>query len=299
MDASSPETLLGIDLGGTKIAVAAVRGGQITNKIVVPTPKGGWRSVFDAMIEAGKEVIRTVPEIAAIGVGVPGPIDFKRGVVKFAPNIPGFTEAPVTDALSAGFGRRIELENDANAAGLAEHTHGAGRGAASSIFITISTGIGGGIILNDRIWRGANGIAGEIGHIVSRPGGVVAGSGVSGALEAVASGTAIARDASFAFAREMDTREVFELAQSGDWKALRIIDQAAHYIGTAIADMQKVYDPEVFVLGGGVSEVGDFFLDKIRAAALYGARGFADPVIRKAVLGGDAGVIGAALAARD
>jgi glucokinase len=298
MDATQ-ETLLGIDLGGTKIAVAAVRQGQIVSKVVVPTPKGGWRSVFDAMIEAGKEVMHAVPDIAAIGVGVPGPIDFKRGVVKFAPNIPGFTEAPVTDALSQGFGRKIELENDANAAGLAEHAYGAGKGATSSIFITISTGIGGGIILNDRIWRGANGVAGEIGHIVALPGGPVAGSGVSGALEAVASGTAIARDATFAFAREMDTREVFELAQSGDPKALKIIDQAAWYIGSAIGDMQKTYDPEVFVLGGGVSEVGDFFLDKIRAAALDGAKGFADPVVRKAVLGGDAGVIGAALAARD
>jgi glucokinase len=293
------ETLLGMDLGGTKIAVAAVRDGQITSKIVVPTPKGGWRSVFDAMIEAGLEVMKTAPDIAAIGVGVPGPIDFKRGVVKFAPNIPGFTEAPVTQALSEGLGRKIELENDANAAGLAEHSYGAGRGASSSIFITISTGIGGGIILNDRIWRGANGIAGEVGHIVALPGGVIAGSGVAGALEAVASGTAIARDASFAFARPMDTREVFELAESGDWKALKIVDQAARYIGSAIADMQKTYDPEVFVLGGGVSEVGDFFLNKIRAAALDGAKGFAEPVIRKAVLGGDAGVIGAALAARD
>jgi glucokinase len=293
------ETLLGIDLGGTKIAVAAVREGKITHKVVVPTPRDGWRSVFDAMIEAGKEVLRAAPEVAAIGVGVPGPIDFKRGVVKFAPNIPGFIEAPVTESLSAGFGRRIELENDANAAGLAEHAHGAGQGATSSIFITISTGIGGGIILNDRIWRGANGIAGEVGHIVALPGGVVAGSGVAGALEAVASGTAIARDATYAFARPMDTKEVFALAQGGDWKALRIVDQAAMYIGRAIADMQKTYDPEVFVLGGGVSEVGDFFLDKIRAAALDGAKGFAEPVIRKALLGGDAGVIGAALAARD
>jgi glucokinase len=293
------ETLLGIDLGGTKIAVAAVRDGKITSKVVVPTPRDGWRSVFDAMIEAGKEVMRAAPDIAAIGVGVPGPIDFKRGVVKFAPNIPGFDDAPVTESLSAGFGRKIELENDANAAGLAEHAFGAGRGATSSIFITISTGIGGGIILNDRIWRGANGIAGEVGHIVALPGGVVAGSGVAGALEAVASGTAIARDASYAFARPMDTREVFALAQDGDWKALRIIDQAAMYIGRAIADMQKTYDPEVFVLGGGVAEVGEFFLEKIRVAAVDGARGFAEPVIRKAVLGGDAGVIGAALAARD
>jgi glucokinase len=290
---------LGIDLGGTKIAVAAVENGKILSKVVVPTPKDGAKSVFDAIVQAGKEVISTVPDITAIGVGSPGPLDFKRGVIKFAPNINGMVDAPIVASLEAGFGRKVELENDANAAGLAEHAHGAGHGASSSIYVTISTGIGGGIIINNKVWRGANGIAGEIGHAVALPGGVVAGSGVAGALEAVASGTALARDASFAFARPVSTKELFELAQAGDWKALRIVDQAAMYIGQAIADMQKVIDPELFVLGGGVMEVGDFFLERIRSVAVDGTKGFADPIIRKAVLGGDAGVIGAALSALD
>lgn len=292
------ETLIGIDLGGTKIAAAAVQDGKIIAKVVVPTPKDGAESVFKAMIEAAKEVLRTIPA-TRVGVGVPGPLDFKKGEIKFAPNINGIVNAPVVAKLSAGLGLHIELENDANAAGLAEHTYGAGRGASSSYFITISTGIGGGIIINNRIWRGANGIAGEIGHIIALPGGVIAGSGVAGALEAVASGTAIARDASYAFARPMETREVFALAEAGDWKALKIIDQAAHYIGCAIADLQKNLDPEVFVLGGGVSEVGEFFISKIRTVAEAEAKGFAVPIIRKAVLGSDAGVIGAALAARE
>ena len=292
------ETLLGIDLGGTKIAVAAVRDGVIVEKNVIPTPREGWRAVCEAMVQTGLKVIGKVGTVSGIGVGVPGPIDFKLGVVKFTPNIFDFVNVPVRDVLTAGFGQPIELENDANAAGLAEHVYGAGRGASSSMFITVSTGIGGGLIIHDRVWRGANGIAGEIGHVSVLPGGPIDGSGVNGALEVMASGTAIAKDASFALSRPVTTREAFELAQSGDEKALKIIDLAAHYLGTSIGDLQKVLDPEVFILGGGVSEVGDFFLDRVRAAASRAAKGFTDVVIRKAVLGVDTGVIGAALAGR-
>ena len=292
------ETLLGIDLGGTKIAVAAVRDGIIIEKKIVSTPKEGWASVCQTMIETGLEVIAKVGEVSGIGVGTPGPIDFATGVVKFAPNIPGFENAPIVATLSKGFGRKIEIENDANAAGLAEHVYGAAQDASSSIFITVSSGVGGGIIIHDRVWRGAHGVAGEVGHIVSLPGGPIAGSGVSGALEAFSSGTAIAKDCTYAYSRPVTTREAFELAQAGDARAVKIIDQAARYLGSAIADFQKVIDPEVFVLGGGVSEVGDFFLDKVRAIAEDGARGFAIPVIRAARLGTDAGVIGAALAGR-
>jgi glucokinase len=296
------QTLLGLDLGGTKIAVAAIKtdigNSGIIEKRIIPTPRDGHASVFAAMIQTGLEVIEAVGGVDGIGVGVPGPIDFKKGEVIFAPNIPGFVNAPVTAMLSEGFGRHVELENDANAAGLAEHVLGAARGSHSSIFLTISTGIGGGIVIHDRVWRGANGVAGEVGHIVALPGGVVAGSGVAGALEAVASGTALARDATYAFARPMDTRKLFALAQAGDWKALKIVDQAAFYLGVAIADMQKIIDPELFVLGGGVSEVGAFYLDKVQAAADESTKGFGKIIIKKAVLGSDAGVIGAALAAR-
>jgi glucokinase len=292
------QTLLGVDLGGTKIAIAAVQEGRIIEKTTISTPKDGYASVFAAIVEEGTALLAKVGPVAGIGVGVPGPIDFKKGEVVFAPNIPGFEHAPVRAALSAGFGREIELENDANAAALAEHLYGAGFGAESSVFITVSTGVGGGIVLNDRIWRGANGIAGELGHASSLPGGVIAGSGFDGVLEAMASGTAIARDASYAYSRPVTTAEAFALAQAGDRKAVKIIDQAARYLGIAIADIQKILDPELFVIGGGVSDVGDFYLDKVRAAAAEYGLGFAIPDIRKAQLGHEAGVIGAALAAR-
>ncbi|HWG86079.1 MAG TPA: ROK family protein [Deinococcales bacterium] len=292
------EILLGLDLGGTKIAVAAVQNDRVIKKLVVPTPREGQESVFRAMVEAGKEVLAEVGEVAGIGVGTPGPIDFRRGLVKFAPNIPGFEDAPIVQALSEGFGRHVELENDANAAGLAEHTLGAGRGARSSVFLTVSTGIGGGIVINDRVWRGAHGIAGEVGHAIALPGGPFAGSGFAGALEAVAAGPAIARDATMALGRKVSTAEAFDLAKAGDPKALRVVDQAASYMGIAISNYQKAIDPEVFVIGGGVSEVGDFYLDKVRAVAEEYCQGFSEVVVRKALLGTEAGVIGAALAAR-
>lgn len=292
------EPLLGLDLGGTKIAAAAVQDGRILSKVVVPTPREGYPAVLAAMVQAGREVMSAAGPVAGIGVGVPGPIDFTRGVVKFAPNIPGFEDAPVREALSLAFGRQIELENDANAAGLAEHVLGAARGARSSVFVTVSTGVGGGIIINDRVWRGAHGIAGEIGHVIALPGGTVAGSGFDGALEAVASGSAIARDASYAIGRPVSTIEAFELARAGDQRALRIVDNAARYLGLAFADLQKLLDPDVIVVGGGVAEAGGFFLDRIRLIAEEYVRGFAPVTIRPAVLGPDSGVIGAALAAR-
>ncbi len=299
MTTTDTQNYLGIDLGGTKIAVAILSGETIVHKLVVPTPTTGFEAVAAAMIAAGQQVMQeSNTQVAAIGVGVPGPIDFKTGTIIFAPNIYGLENAAVKARLEQGFSRPVELENDANAAGLAEHVLGAARVANSSIFITVSTGIGGGIIFNNRVWRGANGIAGEIGHISSLPGGPLAGSGVDGALEAVASGSAIARDASFALNKTISTREAFELAQAGNPKALKIINLAARHLGIGIADMQKVLDPEMFVLGGGVSEVGAFFLDKVQAAAEEHAGQFAPVKIQKAMLGGDAGVIGAALSAK-
>lgn len=189
-------------------------------------------------------------------MGIPGPLNTDRTRVKFAPNIYGFTDVPLVDGLRDRLAQRVVLENDAKAAALAEAHLGAARGAESSIYVTVSTGIGAGIVLNGRIWRGRHGIAGEIGHITALPGGPVSGAGLDGALEAVASGTAIARDASFALNRDVSTAEAFQLAQQGHPAARRVVAQAMRHIGIALADLQKTIDPEVFVLGGGVASVG-------------------------------------------
>ncbi|GAA5440698.1 ROK family protein [Deinococcus caeni] len=296
---SNPEPIsIGIDVGGTKIASGVLRGDELLSAHVIPTPETGWETVLDAIAGEVRRLQDRHPEARLIGVGIPGPLNADRTRVKFAPNIYGFTDVPLVDGLRDRLAQRVVLENDAKAAALAEAHLGAARGTESSIYVTVSTGIGAGIVLNGRIWRGRHGIAGEIGHITALPGGPVSGAGLDGALEAVASGTAIARDASFALNRDVSTAEAFQLAQQGHPAARRVVAQAMRHIGIALADLQKTIDPEVFVLGGGVASVGDFFFHGVQAAADEYAQGFASVTIRRAQLGTNAGVIGAALAAR-
>ncbi|MCD0175067.1 ROK family protein [Deinococcus sp. 14RED07] len=296
---SNPEPIsIGVDVGGTKIASGVLRGDELLDAHVIPTPETGWETVLDAIAGEVRRLQDRHPDARLIGVGIPGPLNTDRTRVKFAPNIYGFTDVPLVDGLRDRLAQRVVLENDAKAAALAEAHLGAARGTESSIYVTVSTGIGAGIVLNGRIWRGRHGIAGEIGHITALPGGPVSGAGLDGALEAVASGTAIARDASFALNRDVSTAEAFQLAQQGHPAARRVVAQAIRHIGIALADLQKTIDPEVFVLGGGVASVGDFFFHGVQAAADEYAQGFASVTIRRAQLGTNAGVIGAALAAR-
>jgi glucokinase len=292
--------LIGVDIGGTKISVGVLVGEpqHLVSKIIEPTPQAGWQAVLDQVVVQVQELRNQYPKTRAVGVGVPGPPNFAKGEVRFAPNIPGFVDVPLVSYLNQKLGLPIALENDANAAGLAEAVLGAAKGTSSSIFITVSTGIGGGICIRDRVWHGHNGIAGEIGHVIALQGGASSGVGQSGALEALASGRAIARDVSFALGREISTKEAFELAQAGNSVAKGVVDNALHFIGRMLGDMQKVFDPEVFVLGGGVAEVGQYFFDRVQAAADHSVGGFAPVQIRRAQMGYDAGVIGAALSAR-
>lgn len=295
---SSEQVSIGVDVGGTKIATGVLRGDELHSRFVQPTPETGWEAVLDAVAAQVRALQQEHPDARLVGVGVPGPLNSDRTRVKFAPNIYGFNDVPLVDGLRERLGQRVILENDAKAAALAEAHLGAARGTESSIYVTVSTGIGSGIVLNGRIWRGRHGIAGELGHITVMPGGPVSGAGLDGALEAVASGTAIARDASYALNREVSTPEAFQLAQQGNPSARRVVQQAMKHIGVALADLQKVIDPEVFVIGGGVASVGDYFFNGVQAAANEYAQGFAPVTIRRAQLGTDAGVIGAALAAR-
>ncbi|TSA86399.1 ROK family protein [Deinococcus detaillensis] len=294
----SPERVsIGVDVGGTKIAVGVLRGEHLLDRHVQPTPETGWPAVLDAVAAQIRLLQVAHPDALHIGVGVPGPLTPDRMGVKFAPNIYGFSDVPMVAGLSERLGMTVVLENDAKAAALAEATLGAARGSSSSVYITVSTGIGSGIVIGGRIWRGFHGVAGEFGHVTVLPGGPVSGAGLDGALEAVASGTAIARDASYALNREVSTAEAFALAQTGNPQAKRVVEQAMKHIGVAIADIQKLLDPEVFVIGGGVAAVGDYFFEGVdRAAQEYGAA-FAPVTIRRAQLASDAGVIGAALSA--
>lgn len=290
-------TTLGLDLGGTKIAAALVDDGRIVARQRVATPQAGFESVIDAMARASARLLALDPSVAAVGVGSPGPLDYESGRVLFAPNIPGMDDAPIVAALEARLSLPVTLENDANAAGYAEHLYGAARELDSSVYITISTGIGGGLFLGDRVVRGAHGVAGEIGHMTVLPGGPVGGDAHDGSWEAIAAGRSIARDGGYAYGRDMTTEEVFARAQAGERKALRIVDNAARFTGIGIANLLKLFDPDAFVIGGGMSQVGPFYLDRIRAAAAEYLTGWPEAVLLPARLGIDAGVIGAAAVA--
>lgn len=288
---------MGLDLGGTKIAGAIVEDGVILDYVRLETPTTGFDAVVEALASAARELLDRGHAVARVGVGSPGPLDYEKGRVIFAPNIPGMEDAPIVDALHRHVDIPIVLENDANAAGYAEHLYGAARDLESSIYVTISTGIGGGLFLGEHVVRGANGIAGEIGHMTVLPGGPVGGDGHTGSLEAIAAGRSIARDASYVYGVEMSTQEAFRRAKDGERKALAVIDNAARFTGIGLANLVKIFDPEGFVIGGGMSQVGAFYLDRIRASAERFLEGYPVPEIRLAELGTDAGVIGAAAVA--
>jgi glucokinase len=291
---------LGLDLGGTKIAAALVDDGDgsIIARARLETPQSGFRDVIAALTEAADSLLeRATQPVAAIGIGCPGPLDLAAGRVRFAPNIAGMEDVPLVEALEESLGRGVVLENDANAAGYAEHRFGAARDLPSSIFVTLSTGIGGGIFVGNEVLHGANGMAGEIGHMVMLPGGPMGGDGHPGTWEGLAAGRAIARDATYVFSRPMTSEELFALAQAGDRRALAIVDQAANFTGLGLANLVKVIDPAGLVLGGGLSSIGPFYLDRVRDALEAALIGYPRPSVRVAQLGGDAGVIGAAAVA--
>ncbi len=289
---------LGIDLGGTKILAAVVDGGTVVDSVRVDTPQSGFVDVVAAMAGAARELLGKGHVVDVVGVGSPGPLDHQRGRVVFAPNIAGMVDAPIVEALQAALDLRVELENDANAAGYAEHLYGAAKDLESSVYVTLSTGIGGGLFIGDRLIRGAHGIAGEIGHMTMLPGGPMGGDGHTGSLEAIAAGRSIARDASYAYGTDLTTEELFARAMAGERMALGIVDNAARFTGIGLANLVKVFDPEAFVLGGGLTNVGPFYLDRVAKTARDYLEGYGEPVFRLAELGGDAGVIGAAAAAR-
>ncbi len=285
---------LGLDLGGTKIAAGLLVGGRILGYRERPTPKEGGEAVAGALAALAREVIAG-REVVAVGVGTPGPLDFDRGVVRFAPNIPGLENFPLKARLEAELGLPVVVENDANAAALAEHHLGAARGAGSSLYLTVSTGIGGGVIVDGRVLRGAFGQGGEVGHLVVDPEGPLCGCGNRGCLEALASGRALERDAAYAFGRKVSVPELFA---SEDPRARALVFGSARSVGLALASLQRILDPEVIVLGGGVALGGGApYLNAVRRTYREAMRNWREAPVRRARLGRRTGVAGAALAA--
>lgn len=278
------EYFIAVDLGGTNIrsALFSAQIPGILKRESVSTE--AHRGVDDVMEIIHQTILKVMPEdcgaVRGVGIGAPGPVDPFRGILIQGPNLPGWINVPVCERLEALLHIPVRLGNDANLAALGEWKFGAGRGENDLIYLTIGTGIGGGIICGGRLLVGARGLAGEPGHITLVPDGPPCGCGGRGHLEAVASGTAIARRAreflgeknTSSLLRELsgndpariDAKLVAAAAAQGDALARSIFEEAGTYIGRAVADMLALFNPGMVIFGGGVSRAGDLLLDPVR-----------------------------------
>ena len=311
------ELTIGVDVGGTKIAAGVVDpNGQLVDKVRVSTPATDAQAVEAGIVEAARQLLDRYP-VTAVGVAIAGFVDERRSLLRFAPNLP-MAERPLRQLLGAALGIPVVIENDANAAAWGEYRFGGGRGSTDVVLITVGTGLGGGIVLDDRLLRGSFGGAAEFGHVRMVPGGLPCGCGNSGCWEQYTSGSALIRQArELARTRPEQARRLLELA-SGDPEAIggRMVTQAARegdavarallaevgrWLGEGIVDLANVLDPSAVVVGGGVSEAGDLLLDPARAAyerLLTAGAHRPHLSIVAAQLGNDAGLIGAADLAR-
>lgn len=306
---------IGIDVGGTKtIAVRASVRGRVFARETRPTPADDVDATLSTIVEVARAV-RTSRVVAA-GMGAAGLVEHPEGRMRFAPNL-AWRELPLRQHLHEALGVPVVVDNDATAAAWGEFRFGAGRVHRHMLFVGVGTGIGGGIVADGRLARGAHGFAGEIGHIVVEPEGPPCGCGNNGCLEQVASGHALLRAARKAARRSPDSAigrlagadadratgsVVTTAAREGDTEAIGILAEVGHRLGVGIAGLVNVLDPEVVVVGGGVADAGELLLGPARSAfarALEGA-GFRPPVpLLAAELGNDAGAVGAAALAFD
>ncbi|MBL7200303.1 MAG: ROK family protein [Anaerolineae bacterium] len=277
--------VLGVDVGGTKLAtVLATRTGQILHKVRLPTeadkgPQFGVARLISMLNRNMAETGVTPDEVIGIGVACGSPMDTARGIILGPPNLQSWNPVPIVARLEAEFGLYAQLENDANAGALAEWLFGAGKGMHNVVYMTMGTGIGGGLILDGRLYRGANGNAGEVGHMrVVLQGGPLCGCGKRGCLEAFCSGPSIARRTRKALRQspnsaileraghvdQVTAEHLFAAARQGDALALHLVDETARYMGVGLANIIQVLNPEVIVLGTIATEQGGFFLDRVR-----------------------------------
>jgi glucokinase len=285
--------IIGIDLGGTKIAgVLITPSGEILTDIQVPTEASKGK---ERVLRNIKKAIRLLyhehrQEVSSIGIGAPGPILYEKGIIVEAPNLPGWKRVNLRKILEREFKIPVNLDNDANCAALAEARFGAGKKARNFIYITVSTGIGGGIVINKNLYRGTIGAAGEIGHMIIDPHGPQCGCGNFGCLEALASGSALKRMTG------MDPLAVELAARQGNKKALRAIKEIAHYLAIGIANLVNIFNPELVIIGGGLSNMRELLLVPIRQEFKKYAMTLSARSVRivRARLGTKAGALGAA-----
>jgi glucokinase len=300
---------VGIDVGGTKInALRVARDGEVLDRKSVPTPADDEEATLAAMIDVAL-ALRT-DEVLAVGVGAAGLVDASDGMLRFAPNL-AWRELPIATRMRDALGLPCQVDNDANLAAYAEYRFGAGRGYRHLLLVAVGTGIGGGIVSDGRLFRGAHGFAAEIGHVIVEPGGARCGCGNRGCWEQVASGSTIgrlgreaAREHEHSILRrlvddpeEVTGADVTRAAHQGDEPSIHVIAEVGRRLGEGIAGLVNVLDPQIVVVGGGAIAAGELLLEPARVAFRDAVEGFEHrprvPIVA-AQLGNDAGAVGAA-----
>src|SRR5487761_1009193 len=281
--------LAGIDLGGTQVRVALARSdGNLVASVKTRTPLLGTPQAMVDWAAAEIDKHRGREKIRAITIAAPGPIDLERGVLVNPPNLP-WRNVPLAAMLANATGAKVLLANDADMAGLGEVHRGAGRGTRNMVYITWSTGVGGGVISDCKLHRGAHGSAGEVGHMIIDPNGPLDNCGQRGCLEAFVGGANLARETGHTAA------ELFGEAAKGDAHARMVVERAARYMGFALISLTNVIDPEMFVIGGGVSRswslVEPTIVETLHSSPFI--KPARRPRVRRARLGDRAGQVGA------
>jgi glucokinase len=288
---------IALDLGGTQTRAALVDPhGNVTNRVTLPTPaKEGGDAVVAKLAEAADYAASGSTDIIGVGLSSPGPLDTVKGTTINLPTIQGMTDYPIRAALEQKLKREVQLENDGIAAAIGEWKFGAGRGLHSLVYVTISTGIGGGVIVNDTVVRGRMGMASHVGHMSVQRDGLRCGCGNTGCWEAYAAGPAFAARASKALGRDVQPTDVFALAREGNAIAQQQIDEEAKLLGLGLTSLLYLFSPERIIVGGGMTNAWDQLEPGVTAYIKDNAMfPFSDVPIVKAGLGGNSGLIGAA-----
>jgi glucokinase len=306
---------IGVDLGGTKMLLGVLSGeADVAWESREASTGQGEEELVDLLVREIEQARTARPGVGAIGLGIPATIDHERGVALAAVNLP-IEDLPIRDLIAERTGLPVFVDNDANVAALAEHRFGAGRDTRHMVMLTIGTGIGGGLILGGEIFRGATGAGAELGHLVIEMDGLPCQGNCPnrGCVETYASGTALGREGRAAAEREpgsalgamladghpVDGKAVTEAALGGDATALGVFDLVGRRLGVALASLANLFEPETFVVGGGVMAAGELLLEPARRElAVRALRPMNRIPVVAAKLGQDAGMIGAATMAR-
>ncbi len=306
-------TYIAVDIGGTQI-----RAGLYSHENLTPVTleRVSTRHPTSTPLERLIDLIATIwpknNRVAAIGAAAPGPIDPRQGIIREAPNIQGWVNIPLRKHLEDRFHVPVALGNDANLAALGEWKYGAAKGHHDLLYLTISTGIGGGVIIDDRLLVGANGLAAELGHVTVLPGGPLCGCGLHGHLEALASGPGMARWVEQELQRGavstlipgpgLTAKAIGIAASKGDSLAIAALARSGTFIGRAVADYLHIFNPSIVIIGGGVSQTGSLLLDPMRQSMqdnVISPYYTENLILTTAALGDEAGLMGALALARN